>query len=650
MPRLNTDAIQKAQSQVYNGLQKIYSMAPDAIRPQMEYQYGSEQINQTAHLMSRMLREQKEDRINNLDLATKINTQSAFTAQLYGNDLDKKGDSKAALLAESTIAKGYDSAVNQRDKTPKERQIAIDTARQTRVSAKIIREGLKAQEEKREAAFRKDLADHPEKYVEPRDHDAVINNVITYLNKQNALRSEDENIKAQDMYNRIITNPDLVTGSEFAAFEQTVSPLKAAQMKFHLIQARNRKQKSDDSEVTLMTNYSDPRAHANATADIRNGAFNKFVAQQMTTNPNLSRVEAENIVAKTAGAPAPVFTKTLHNGLWSGDPAQMVEKAKQIDELQSSGNGKALVDLSEADKALASDISHNNNPRDPAWSARMITENRENQDEDVRKASLAAFNTYIYENSTKNNKSTDDFILGLFGMQGGYFHSGFDSPWLKATYATDISSVFQQNFINTRRDVTRATELTQQYINDNYGKTGMNGSSQWTKHPLEKACGFNEGEGIDSINKDIVRQVSIPMQKLKDKYDKNISDIYWSIEETPSTTYRVLPGQETFNAYQRGNRLQFVKHTRNGISTDTENFPLLIVGNNFNWELNVETAMGPRSIFLEAPEIGVHTYSPDVSWVRDNYMGNYHNFPYQKYVGQLTKQLTPRSDDEVLNG
>jgi len=604
-PRITPELIAKTNKSVSLGLQNIFANAPIQVKPQLELQYKQQQMNQASELADRMVRQNKEDRINNLDLSAKTNSEALYSLQLSSNDLDKNGDSKSALATEAALKKTLDAAVAIGDKTPLERKVALDSARQSRLSAKYIRVGLEAQDNRTEPEFRKNLAEKPPADVSAEDHAAVYQNVIAYLNNQDSLKSSDENLKSQLMYNRIISAPNDISGTEWASFEQSVSPEKAAEMKFHLIQAQNKKQTTEAGVNELMKNYSDPRIQANASPEVKNAAFNKAVDYTINQNPNMSRDEAEVQVAMTAGEPAPVFTKTMQNKLWSGDPAQMISAARQVDALQLSGNGHALQNLNDTDKAIASDIAHNYNSADPAWAARVVTENRQNQDPTVRKQTEISWSSYVYDNTIKKGISEDDFILGQFGLNSSWDILGlkvgnqFDSPWAKGNYAADIMDVYRTNFINTRGDQARSQALTQQYVSQNYGRTNINGQEEFTKHPIEKAIGLSQGQGIDAINRDIIRQTAVPMSKLREAYNNKISDTFWSIEKNDKT-----------------GRLDFVKYTRNGNTTDTVKFPLRLVGNNFNWELNVDTATGPMSVFLAAPAIGVHQYTPDSNWIR----------------------------------
>ncbi len=643
--RITPDLIAKTNNQISLGLQNIFKNAPIETRPQLESQYQAQQIAQVKMLTERMITEQKEDRKNTMVVSTKQNTESAYSLELHGIDVDKNGDSKAAMAAVSAVEKGTASSVNMRDLSPQDRLAAVDAARQSRLSGKITRMGIQAEKDGKLGAFQKDLADNPEKLgISPKDHAPVLNNFMAYMNNQQALRAGQENLVSQNMYNRIAENPRAISTSDF---ESQVSPLKASQMKFHLIQAMNKKSGNEQAVNDLMRNYGDSRAQAAAKPEVKDTVFLKGVSQTMQSDGSLSLAQAENRVAATAGAPPPIFTKGLHNGLWSGDAAQMLERARQIDDLQGNGNGHALNDLSEQDKALASDIAHNANPQDPAWAARMIAENRENQDPKIVKISQEALNNKIFNEATKTNTNLDDWVLGQFKLLPGMFHDGFDSPWLKSAYGADILSVYSANWINTRGDEGRTRDLTQKYIDNNYDITYINGEKQLGKHPLEKAVGFNPGEGLPSIYKDVIRQTAGPMSKLKEAYDAKKSDEYWSIETVK--TGSKLKSDFGQPSMQDINSLVFVKHSRNGVSTDVKKYPLKLVGNSFNWELNIQTETATRSVFLEAPAIGVHRYTPDKQWIQDDHMGIPHVKENDKYQG-MVNQLLAIPDSEVKNG
>lgn len=609
--RMTPGIIAQTQQNISAGLQKIYEQAPSSIRPHLEATYGAAQLNQVQQLNSRMLDENHEELRNNTILANDKNAELAHSLAASGNFSAADGLVKATeRLNSSTVSSNVKF-------TPQAAKVGVDTVRQSMISGRLQYEYNAAVKAGKGDEFLKSMANRPN-WISDADYPGAAQSLRTYVGNQKALQSNYEDLTMTQFQARIATNASSISGAELQSTLEKLSPINAAKLNLDYIKGYKAQMQDKGNEQALISNWNDSRAWANAGEKAKNDGFNSKVDYAMKADPTLTREAAENQVASSAGGTVPVFTNYLKNALNSGDPAQMVAVTRQMDDLQSKGNGHALDGLDDKDMALYSDIKHNFNPADPSSAARIIAENKQNQDPKVRKLSEQAFADKLFTNTKMKNTTTDDFVLDTFGMNGGVFNSGnsFDSPWSKSAYATDILSMWQTNYINTGRDDARALDLTKEQIQNKYGKTSINGDSQWTLHPIEQACNFKDGDkqAIVSINNDIIRQIESPLAKLKEAYDNKTSNTYWSVEkgEAKTTTYSPY-GKEPQE------RLIFTKHSRNGVAIDTEKYPLRLVGNNYNWDLNVETAHGPMSIFLAAPEIGVHTYSPDVEWINNNY-------------------------------
>jgi hypothetical protein len=213
------------------------------------------------------------------------------------------------------------------------------------------------------------------------------------------------------------------------------------------------------------------------------------------------------------------------------------------------------------------------------------------------------------------NTNVDDWVLKKFGFvptnqmgESHFFTSPreFDSPFMATQYAADILNKYKTNFEYTRGNENLATQMTQEYVDANYGQTEVNGSKQWTLHPIEKTIGFQSNEGIPAIHGDIIRQLSGPIANLKKAYDNNASDEYWEIKAPAN----------------KNAPIQMIKHERAGPGTNTKTYNMNMTGSNFDqWDVNIQTEYGPRNIFLEDPRLGIITYKPDRKWIKDEYMG-----------------------------
>ena len=611
--RITPDLITKSQSSIAEGLQKIYAQAPSEIRPQLEATYNSAQLSQMEQLNKRMLSEQHEDRRNNTILSNDKNAELAHSLAASGNY------AAAEQLIKVTESINNSAISANIGFTPQQGKVGADTVRQSYNAGRLQHGYDQANAQGKGEEYLKNLATRPD-WIEDKDYPNAVQSIRGYVNNQQALKADYEQLTMSQFQQKIVTNAGGITNTELLSTLDKLSPINASKLNVAYVSGLKAQLKEKKDTQDLSNNWGDARAHANSDPKIINGTFNNKTAYTMRQDPTLSREAAENQVAAAAGGEIPVFTKTLKSSLWNGNAGTMISAARQIADLQDNGHGHALTGLSDQDLAIASDIKHNYNPADPESGARIIAENKENQDPKIRRSSEEAFENNIYTNTVKNGKQTDDYVLEKFGFQGGLFHAALDSPWSKHTYAQDILANWKTNFVNTRGDSVRTFELTQQYIKDNYGKTKINGASEWAQHPLEKACGFSEGDGLDSINEDIIRQISPKLEESKKAFfaEKPTSNEYWTIEkvqEKRSEFEEDFPISKT----QPLTRLQFTKHERNGHAITTSTYPLRLVGNNFNWDLNVQSARGPRSIFLEAPQLGVHTYSPDVAWIKDHY-------------------------------
>jgi len=611
-PRISEAMIAKSEKQISLGLNKIFSLAPESIRLGLENHYGSVMINQSAQLANRMLTEQKQDRLDTLAVSNKLNNQNIHSLAMAGHDLDKNGDSIAALHILKLTHDAIDSSAATHDISRDEALTYKDATRQSYLSGKYSRLAIEAEKNKTLPAFMRSLADKPPSDIRDQDHQAVYNNVLSTIQEQQTLRSQDENYQSQIMQNRIATNPMSITEQDWNEYAGKVSPIRNEQMKFHLIQALKSKNQENIGVTSLIQNYNNPEAQANATPKIQNAAFYQNVATTLKRNPNLTQDQAEVQVAMSAGATVPVFTQTLKNKLWSGDPAQMDSAVMQIQELKNLHSGHALVGLNDQDLGLFSQYEALRNPADPTIGAKLAIENSQNFDPAVLKVVQTKWSNLIDTNTRFAKVDVDDWILNKFGFytedQYSVFHpfrKTFDSPFMSTVYAADVLNKYKSFFESTRGNETLATKMTQEYVDSNYGQTEINGSKQWTLHPIEKTIGFKGNDGIPVIHQDMARQFATPLAKLKEAYDNKASDEYWTIESGA-----------------KGKAFRLTKHERAQLGTKTKTYDAVLIGNNFDqWDVNIQTEYGPRNLFLESPMLGVMSYTPDRQWIINTYNG-----------------------------
>jgi hypothetical protein len=521
-PRVSPDMIAKAQQQIAAGLQKIYSLAPASVRGNLEQQSNSTLLQQQAQLMHRFISEQKEDRKDNLALSVKVNSESAHSSAMAGNQ-------KAGALAVTQVNSAVDAAVKIKDISEADGKEIKDSARQAYLSGNYTRLALIAQEQKKEPEFYKNLASNKE--LSDKDKVPVINNVLTYMNQQKQLRSMDEELKARQMIERINFDTGNITGADWNNFASSVSPMTMQKVHFKFLQQLKKQHDDNLSSDTLSQHWDNPTVWANSTEKTQNKAFNDKVQYAMeqshkTTiplrSPNpLSLDQAQTMVAAGAAGEIPVFTRSIKNKLKSSNPSNVESGIQQIHELMENGNGQALSGLNDQDWSMFSAAQSLRDSPDPIKANQDAHNRIYNQDPEVEKINKTKWANLLTKKNTQGI-SNDNFALQTFGMS----KSDFINPTIASAYGTNILSKFS-NFFAISGDYEEAKTSTQRWVDDNYGDTFVNGSKHKTLHPIEKELGFQGRDGTPYIQQNIVEQFNEKLIPLKEAYDKKTSNEYW---------------------------------------------------------------------------------------------------------------------------
>lgn len=597
-PKITPELITATNHQISLGLKNIFQNAPSEIRPQLEYQYNSLQVNQTENFMMRMLKEQKEDRQNNLIQFSKVSNQNLYSMAISGNDVDDKGDSKSALASLKSIKEAYQAAHDSHDFTAEQKQVAQDSAEQSYLSGKYTRLGREAIKNKKLDEFLANLADNPPKDISPANHPAVYQNVLSDLTQQVSLKAHQENFLAQQMINRIAAG-DIPTGVEFSQFAANVSPLKAEQVRYKLIE----KVKSNNSKAVatteLIKNWGDAEAQANATPELQNAAFNEQVKYIEQNNPNISHDMAQVQVAASAGAQIPVFKKILDDKLLSTNPNNILSASTQMAMLDEMEQARVYEGVSQKGKAIATLFNQQRGSMPDTDLARQITDNLSNVDETMRKTLDNNWNLILSAKGAAGlGAKLPLYKFALQEVDSKLARSFSGQQYFAVLYGNDLYNQLKSNFDATRGDYTSALKMTQDYYKQHYGTTYINGPKQITDSPIEKYLGYDGSEITPFIQQDLLNQLSESFIKSK---NNNPND-YWE----------VLP--------LKGNKAELIRHVKTKKGKEDYRYPINLVGRAGNqWDVTVETPYGNRNLFLVAPQLGVTTYTPNKREIDKNF-------------------------------
>lgn len=539
--RITPDLIARTNNKVSIGLKNIFKNAPAELVPHLEAQYGVVQLNQATQLSERMFREQRQDRQNNTALASQMNAENAYSFGLNGNE-------KAGEAAIESTRKLVEADVASRLLTPVQAKEKVDTVRQSFYSGKLLREYKHAQSLGQGEEYLQALAEKKPSQLTDNDYNAVVRNLVQSINQEKILRSQAEALRTQNMYNRVMSDPTTITGSEWDEYEANVSRIQASKMKFAFNQQLKKRQNEDNVSNILSANWDNPTVMSNATAEQKNSTFNKKVNYAMeqsrkTTIPlrspvPLSRDEAEIMVVTNAAAEIPVFTKTIQNKLKSSNPLNVESALFQIHALLQNGNGQALSGLTEQDWSMYSAAQSLRDSPDPIKANQDAHNRIYNQDQDIEKLNNQKWAKILSKNN-RSSISNDTFALQTFGFN----RDDFVNRTIASAYGMNILNKFH-NFFAISGDYEEAKESTQRWVDQNYGDTYINGGKYKTLHPIERQLGFTGRDGTPYIQQNIIEQFNEKLIPLKEAYDKGITNEYW--ETIPVK----IPEKKTLGTFQ----------------------------------------------------------------------------------------------------
>lgn len=602
--RMTPDLIAKTTQQLQVGLGKIAAQAPSGVQQKLKEQFDSSVLNMNTQYNEKMISQNREDQTNNLKNGVDLNIKNAIE---FAKNGDMKGASAAAESAKQMAANGQANHYF----TPEEARVIKETADQSLLNGQYSFLAMQALKDNKYDQFEKAYSENKPAGMTNEQYIATAQAFKTQVNFIQGLRSQDENLKAQNMLNDIAMNPGAITGAQWQEFESSVTPLKAAEVKFHYIQALKKSKAQDNGVDELIGNWSSPEVFANAKPELKDAAFNKSVEyaiqqSQMNGNP-MTREAAQVQVAASAGGVVPVFTRQLKNQLHSGNAAQIESAALMIHSLDQMQAGKALTGLNDQDHALYTAYEARRDATDPQTAAHDATAAILNQDPEVQLANKQKWSNMIQVAAQGGYRPT------IFALQKfGFSESSFINPSMAEVYGADILRKYQVNYQIMNGDDLSAQKMTQRYVDENYGDTGVNGGNFKTLHPLEKVAGFQNHDGVPYIQQDVVDQLTPRLASMKKLYNDKKSDEYWEVLPLSHQTHGIFT--TTYDPIQ----LKRTMRTAQGVKSET--YPVVLQGNAFdNWDVAIQTDSGMRNLFQVAPFLGVMAYLPNVKAIREKY-------------------------------
>jgi hypothetical protein len=596
--RMTPELIEKSQASINLGLSKIYALAPTEIRAQLEQTFTAQKNGQRVELTKRMLNEQHEDLRQNTLLSNNKNAELAHSLAASGDPKSIKAAEDLVAtnerLNKSAVASNVGFTVNQA-------KIGNDSVRMSVISGKLQYGYDKAVAEGKGEEYLTSLAKKPD-WISDADYPGAIQSIQAYSNNQKSLKSNNEQLVMAEMGTKLAMDASGVPGVDFQAALDQLNPLNAAKLRTQYVNAIKSQKKSEVEESSLNTQWENPTVHANSDPKAVNKVFNAKVEYAVKNNPGMTREDAENQVAMSAGGRIPVFEKELENKLTSANPQSIASASAQIQTLHDLEAGRVYAGLSQKAKAIAFQFQHQKGSMPDDELARQITDNLTNIDETKQKTLDNIWNlkmSVLGAGGIGATKSFADLALKETGLN----KDKLGGKYFATIYGNDIYDQLHSNFNSAGGDYATAKKMTQDYVREHYGETYINGGKQITDSPIEKYLGYKGREATPFIQQDILNQLT---EAVKGSKENNPND-YWE----------TLP----FN----GKTPELLRHVRTKDGMKQYRYPVNIVGRaGDQWDVVVDTPYDRRNLFLVAPHLGVTTYTPNKAEIDKNIKAHSH--------------------------
>ncbi len=301
--------------------------------------------------------------------------------------------------------------------------------------------------------------------------------------------------------------------------------------------------------------------------------------------------------------------QSLQDKLGSGNPALMESAAQQMHSLYQMGGGHALAGLSDKDKAMFGAIESLRGSLNPTEAMQEAINKIYNQDPTMFKANQQKWSDYVSMN-TKGGVSDSDFALKNFGFS----KDNFLNPSVAQVYGTDMFSKYSTYYQILGGDEKTAKAVTQRYIDENYGDTGVNGGKHSTMHPLEKVLGYNSPDVVPYIQQDVIEQLQGHFNKTTEAYRNKQTNEYWEVVP--------LPEKRRGAFFQENHPIQVKHYVRSGGTKTSQTMDVILQGNAFdNWDIGVYSkTSGLRPLVQVAGYLGIINYVPNKAAIDKRYV------------------------------
>lgn len=525
-PALTSADIQVYQATLKDTLTDIAQLAPTGIRESLENSFGSTLQNNTHQYVLKMNAQQRKEAADRQDVYIDSEQRKMQEAAINGDEFaaeDAYANSLAQLQerkeSRNMTAQEYDAKVRE-----------LDIVYQ---QSKMLNEAFAAEKKHGNDGIEKYLAHMDDKKPDGMsyaDYSVAMQGVITAIAQRQQHKQSNRSMMMSEAITTAVVTGQPPSVQQTMALKDELTTQQFNETMLRINSVLTQKAAKMTAEDKLYANRMSGEAWYEANPKAQKVVFDKMVMDEQRAaqakGQELSEIQAMTNVAKTVPIPTRAYQDRLAQKISSGSPQEAMEAAFAFQtmtggDFQDAAKVTGLDDKAKVAAAMMNlNASNDLSPEEKVSLARNAAYNRTTEQSKAIDAAYVRFK--------KANLSTPSEIKAFVKDLTGTIDTTLVHEANSLT--DDILATHKKFFDLAGSNEEVAKQLTQDYVNNHYGYTNINGTKEYVLNPVERTVGRLTSSSIPLIQEDAVTQLNDQLKLNNDRYAQGLSDVKYEVE------------------------------------------------------------------------------------------------------------------------
>lgn len=525
-PAITTQDIQGYQATLKDTLTDIAKLAPAGIRENLENSFGSTLQNNTHQYVLKMDAQQRKESAEHQESYANSELGKMQQAFIDGRDFDGEDAYLNQLATYQDLKEKRQLSEPAYDAKIKEMEIV-------RQQSMMLNEVFKAEKTHGNEGVQKYLSAMPDKKPDDMsyaDYSVAMQGVSKAIAQREQLKSSNRSMMMSEAVTTATITGQPLSVQQTMALKNELTTQQFNETMLRINSALTQKTAKVSAEDTLYANRMSGESWYEANPKAQKVVFDRMVMDEQSAaqakDKQLSEIQAMTNVAKTVPIPTRAYQDRLGQKISSGSPQEAIEAAFVYQtmsggDFQDAGKVTGLDDKAKIAAALinlnsSSDLS----PEEKVSLARNAAYNRTSEQTKAIDASYVRFK----KDKLSTPSEIKSFVKDITGTVD-------DSLVHEASSLTDdILATHKKFYDMAGSNEEVAKQLTQEYVNNHYGYTTINGTKEYVLNPVERTVGRLTSSSIPLIQEDAVTQLNEQLALNNERYGQGLSDIHYEVQ------------------------------------------------------------------------------------------------------------------------